>query len=81
MEPVQLGNQRVDGGVEGNRSPAWNHQNQSKTSNGSAESEENVFVCFAEPIVTEPFQYSPSTTQHESKLEVGVEVEDEAAYY
>ena len=47
MEPVQWGNQRVDGGVEVNRTPAWNHQNQSKhskNSHGSTESEENVFV-------------------------------------
>ena len=44
MELIQRGNQRVDGGVEGNRTPAWNHQNQSKNSNGRAESEEDVFV-------------------------------------
>ena len=47
MEPVQWENQRVDGGAEDNRTPAWNNQNQSKNSksrNGSTESEVNVFV-------------------------------------
>ena len=44
MEPVQRGNQRVYGGVEIDRTRAWNHQNQSKSSNGSTESEVNVFV-------------------------------------
>ena len=47
MELVQWDNQRVDGGVEVNRTPAWNNQNQSKNSknsNGSTESKKNVFV-------------------------------------